>query len=50
MNKWEYRFRGVNSMYPLNAELKHFGEQGWELVSVTQVGKELYYYFKRLKN
>jgi hypothetical protein len=35
---WEYQVTGFNSWVEASGKLNEFGSQGWELVSVTEVG------------
>lgn len=35
---WEYHVTGFNNWLEASGKLNEFGSQGWELVSVTEVG------------
>ena len=42
---WEYK--DAANLSP--AQLNVFGNDGWELVTVSQFGRDFYYVFKRIK-
>lgn len=45
--KWEYLSTPIDSDH-IQAELDAFGEQGWELITITKdLFGDSYYYFKR---
>ncbi len=46
---WEYKALGASASYPVEKELNALGAQGWELVGVSEVGGNPYYFFKRAK-
>lgn len=49
-SKWEYR-ELFNDGAPNHAQLNQFGEEGWELVTVTQfTDRQTAAYFKRPKH
>jgi hypothetical protein len=51
MQKWEYRME-MFDRWQFAEDIQHFGNEGWELVTVLcpEPGKAVYiYYFKRPK-
>ncbi len=46
--KWEYIYYFTDKNVPY--QLEQAGEEGWELIAITQEGKVKGFYFKRKKN
>lgn len=43
MKRWEY----LKEKNLLLKDLDKFGNEGWELITIHQIGNTVFYYFKR---
>ena len=48
--KWEYNVRTINHGITIEDVINDYGDNGWELVTVTMQGDEVVCYFKRIRH